>query len=73
MMVSRKWSNGILSRKKKCLVGGHCLDHLGAQWSGRPVFQSFDQFVKRGHAVSPRDRKKPAFGQVLLLDRQHQP
>jgi hypothetical protein len=29
MIVSRKCSNGTLSRKKKVLVGGHGFDHLG--------------------------------------------
>ena len=61
-----------LVAEEKSLVGGHCLDHLSAQWSWRFIFQPVDQFVERGHAVAARDRKKPAFGQVLLLDRKHQ-
>ena len=61
-----------LVAEEERLVGGHGLDHLRAQWRGRPVFQPVDKFVERTHAIATRDRKEPAFGEVLLLDREHQ-
>ena len=61
-----------LVAEEKGLVGGHRLDHLGAEWRGRPIFQPLDQLVERAHAVAARHRQEPAFGEILLLDRQHE-
>src|SRR5262245_44356015 len=62
-----------LVAKKESFVGGHCLDHLDAQRSRRPVPEALDQLRERAHPVTAGDRQKPALGEVLLLDRKHQP
>ena len=65
-MVSRKCSNGILSRKKKGLVGGHRLDHLDTERRGGGGFQFADQFGEVAQTMLAHDRQQAAFGEVLL-------
>jgi hypothetical protein len=73
-MAVRKFSNGILSRKKEeeCLVGGHGLDHIRGQRFGSALdFQ--DDFGDAGQASPSRQRDQSAFDQVLLVRRKIQP
>ena len=63
---------GYLVAKEKGFIGGHSLNHLGAERCGRPVFQPLDQLVERIHSVTARHGQESALGEVLFLDREHQ-
>ena len=58
-----------LVAEEERLVGGHGLDHLGRQRLGA-VFQFLNQFAKSGQAGLARERRQPAFHQILLVSGQ---
>src|ERR1035437_4793333 len=72
MMTERKWSYGILSRKKNDSVG--VIASITATVSGGAGgggFKLVDQLGETGQSVLARDRQQAAFGEVLLFGREH--
>src|ERR1019366_3535757 len=62
-----------LVAEEERLVGGHRLDHFdGERRGGGGGFKLADQLAETGQSVLARDRQQAAFGEVLLLGRQHQ-
>src|ERR1700730_4657288 len=55
-----------LVAKEEGLVGGHGLDHLGDEAS-RSALHLLHEFADTGQADFPRQRKQPAFDQILLV------
>ena len=72
-MVSRKCSNGILSRKKNdSFVVIASTTSIDQRLAFAPLLELLHQFGQAGDAGPARDRQQPALDQVLLVGRQHE-
>ena len=72
MTVSRNCSNGLLSRKKNDSLVVIASTTSTVSGLGVGAFELGDQPREIEQAVLARDRHQPAFGEVVLLRRQHQ-
>ena len=72
MMVSRKCSNGSLSRKKNVSLVVIASTTSVASGERSAALELADQFGQGRDAVAARDRHQSAFGEILLLGRQHE-
>ena len=72
MTVSRKWSNGILSRKKNVSLVV-IASTTSAVSASAPPFIFCDEFGNARQAGLARQRQQPAFDQILLVGGQVEP
>ena len=72
MMVSRKWSNGVLSRKKNdslVVIASTTSTMSGSAFGPLSLATRPGEIEQAGLA---RDRQQPALDQVMLVGRQHE-